>query len=66
MVILWDLRHLQLVIQYLMTILKRFILKLIIQLHLAEIQMFGKSSIFNNLTGMHQHTGNWTRKNSIK
>ena len=23
----------------------------------------GKSTIFNNLTGMHQHTGNWTRKN---
>ncbi len=22
----------------------------------------GKSSIFNNLTGMHQHTGNWTGK----
>lgn len=24
----------------------------------------GKSTIFNNLTGMHQHTGNWPRKNS--
>jgi len=23
----------------------------------------GNSTIFNNLTGMHQHTGNWTRKN---
>ena len=23
----------------------------------------GKSTIFNNLTGMHQHTGNWPRKN---
>lgn len=23
----------------------------------------GKSTIFNNLTGMHQHTGNWTREN---
>ena len=22
----------------------------------------GKSSIFNGLTGMHQHTGNWTGK----
>ena len=22
----------------------------------------GKSTIFNNLTGMHQHTGNWTGK----
>ena len=22
----------------------------------------GKSSIFNGLTGMHQHTGNWPRK----
>ena len=22
----------------------------------------GKSTIFNNLTGMHQHTGNWPRK----
>lgn len=21
----------------------------------------GKSTIFNNLTGMHQHTGNWPR-----
>ena len=26
----------------------------------------GKSTVFNSLTGMHQHTGNWTRKNSIK
>ena len=24
----------------------------------------GKSTIFNSLTGMHQHTGNWPRKNS--
>lgn len=24
----------------------------------------GKSTIFNHLTGMHQHTGNWPRKNS--
>lgn len=24
----------------------------------------GKSTIFNNLTGMHQHTGNWPRKDS--
>lgn len=23
----------------------------------------GKSTIFNNLTGLHQHTGNWSRKN---
>ena len=23
----------------------------------------GKSTIFNNLTGMHQHTGNWPRQN---
>ena len=22
----------------------------------------GKSTIFNNLTGMHQHTGNWSGK----
>ena len=22
----------------------------------------GKSTIFNSLTGMHQHTGNWPRK----
>lgn len=22
----------------------------------------GKSTIFNTLTGMHQHTGNWPRK----
>ena len=22
----------------------------------------GKSTVFNNLTGMHQHTGNWTGK----
>lgn len=22
----------------------------------------GKSTIFNGLTGMHQHTGNWPRK----
>ena len=26
----------------------------------------GKSTIFNNLTGMHQHTGNWPRKNCNK
>ena len=26
----------------------------------------GKSTIFNSLTGMHQHTGNWPRKNSCK
>lgn len=26
----------------------------------------GKSTIFNNLTGLHQHTGNWPRKNSCK
>ena len=26
----------------------------------------GKSTIFNNLTGMHQHTGNWPRKNCCK
>lgn len=25
----------------------------------------GKSTIFNNLTGMHQHTGNWPRKNCL-
>ncbi len=24
----------------------------------------GKSTVFNALTGMKQHTGNWTRKNS--
>ncbi len=26
----------------------------------------GKSTIFNALTGMNQHTGNWTRQNSWK
>lgn len=26
----------------------------------------GKSSIFNALTGLHQHTGNWPRKNCFK
>ena len=26
----------------------------------------GKSTIFNALTGMNQHTGNWPRKNHIK
>ena len=26
----------------------------------------GKSTIFNSLTGMNQHTGNWPRKNSRK
>lgn len=26
----------------------------------------GKSTIFNALTGMHQHTGNWPRKNGSK
>ena len=23
----------------------------------------GKSTVFNGLTGMHQHTGNWPRQN---
>ena len=31
-------------------------------LELQVIQTFGKSSIFNALTGMHQHTGNWPGK----
>ncbi len=26
----------------------------------------GKSTIFNSLTGMHQHTGNWPRQNCFK
>lgn len=26
----------------------------------------GKSTIFNGLTGMHQHTGNWPRQDSWK
>lgn len=26
----------------------------------------GKSTIFNSLTGLHQHTGNWSRKNCCK
>lgn len=26
----------------------------------------GKSTIFNSITGMHQHTGNWPGKNSCK
>ena len=26
----------------------------------------GKSTVFNGLTGLHQHTGNWPRKNSCK
>lgn len=26
----------------------------------------GKTSIFNNLTGMHQHTGNWPREDGFK
>ncbi len=26
----------------------------------------GKSTIFNGLTGLHQHTGNWPRKNCCK
>lgn len=26
----------------------------------------GKSTVFNNLTGMKQHTGNWPRKDSSK
>lgn len=26
----------------------------------------GKSTIFNSLTGMHQHTGNWPRQNRSK
>lgn len=26
----------------------------------------GKSTVFNGLTGLHQHTGNWPRKNCFK
>ena len=26
----------------------------------------GKSTIFNSLTGLHQHTGNWPRENCSK
>ncbi len=26
----------------------------------------GKSTIFNGLTGMHQHTGNWPRKDGCQ
>lgn len=26
----------------------------------------GKSTVFNELTGMHQHTGNWPGKNRVK
>ena len=26
----------------------------------------GKSTIFNALTGMHQHTGNWPRQNCFQ
>ena len=26
----------------------------------------GKSTVFNGLTGLHQHTGNWPRKNRFK
>lgn len=25
----------------------------------------GKSTVFNGLTGLHQHTGNWPRENSF-
>lgn len=26
----------------------------------------GKSTVFNSLTGLHQHTGNWPRKDCFK
>lgn len=31
-------------------------------LHFLGNPNVGKSTIFNNLTGMHQHTGNWPGK----
>ena len=32
------------------------------KINLAGNPNTGKSTVFNNLTGMHQHTGNWTGK----
>ena len=35
---------------------------MVLALHLLGNPNVGKSTIFNNLTGMHQHTGNWPGK----
>ena len=35
---------------------------MVLPLHLLGNPNVGKSTIFNNLTGMHQHTGNWPGK----